>query len=298
MNKYQYELLAQIKRRFIETNGILPFQTAKIGENESARQFYLKHLDDNLVRPMDAQHTKEYSQGSGSELDDKMKALRSSSAMTFNILGNLHCHIKDPDDLFRSHSYSIQYEYQIPTLKSGLPANLDVLLSGESEDIVACEMKMLEWLTSKPAKLKEKYLDPDNYIHLDTAPVFTNVARILNTIEVLTHYDFAQMFKHTLALYNASRSRKLETHRLTLMNCVWEPPTDYEFTDGAAEWIAKSIASEHMEFHAFSEIMNPIYDLFANDRSMEFTIQYIPAANMIASLEYTKEENQKLKRYL
>lgn len=247
---------------------------------------------------MDAQHAAEYSQGSGSELDDKMKALRSSSAMTFNILGNSRCHIKRPDDLFLSDSYSIQYEYQLPTLKNGLPANLDALLIGESGDIVACEMKMLEWLTSKPAKLKEKYLDPCNYIHLDAASVFTNIAYKLNMSDVFTHYDFAQMFKHTLALYNASQSGKLKTNRLALVNCVWEPPTDYKLTDRAAEWIAESSASEHAEFQEFSEILKPICDLFADDLGIEFTIRYLPAAEMMDALEYSEEESRKLKRYL
>ena len=140
MDKRHYELLSCIKQRYLDANGHPAFQTEETGPSLSARQFYLRDLEDNLVRPMDEIHVGEYSRGSGSELDDKMKALRSSSAMTFNILGNLHCKIEDIDGAVAAGDYDIAYEHQIPTLKRGMPANLDALLEGGGEDgnVVAC----------------------------------------------------------------------------------------------------------------------------------------------------------------
>lgn len=297
MHKHQYELLSQIKQRYIDTNGARPFQIDGSGASVSARQFYLDTLEDNLVRPMAERHVAEYSRGSGNELEDKMKALRSSSAMTFNMLGNGSCFPIEPDDLFRSGEYDIEYEHQLPTLKRGLPANLDAFLTGNEGDAIACEMKMLEWLTSKPNSLKEKYLDVSSYRFEDAAPTFAKVARKLNVSDAFACYDFAQMFKHTLALYNAVRSGQLEPNGLTLVNCVWEPPSDYELPTATADWIRQSTEAEHAGFDAFKDSTQPIVSLFG-DLGIDFDICYAPATELIARMSYPADEIQLLRRYL
>lgn len=298
MDKRQYELLSCIKQRFLDTNGHHGFQVEKSGPTISARQFYLRDLENNLVRTMDEAHVIEYSRGSGSELDDKMKALRSSSAMTFNILGNLRCEIKNAKGAFASNDYGIAYEYQLPTLKRGMPANLDAMLSGEGDDFVACEMKMLEWLTGAPAKLKDKYLEPTNYVFEDSAPVFVDTAAILNASPAFPCYDFAQMFKHSLALYNATRSGKLPAKKLALLNCVWEPPEGYNLTAATAEWVAQQANQEHEGFHEFKRLMKPIEDLLAHELEADFRIEYLAASELIDKLIYPKEEVARLTRYL
>ncbi len=301
MDKRQYGLLNCIKQRYLDTNWLAAFQTEETGSNfsplQSPRQFYLRNLEDNLARPMNEVHINEYSRGSGSELDDKMKALRSSSAMTFNILGNLYCETKSIDDLFASRSYKIAYEHQLPTLKHGMPANLDAMLKGENGDVIACEMKMLEWLTSTPAKLKDKYFDSVNYIFEDSASVFIDVAEILNASPVFVCYDFAQMFKHSLALYNAVRNGKISAQRLTLLNCVWEPPESYNFTTETAEWIAQRTRAEHEGFQEFKRTMAPVESLFAHELGMNFTIRYLPTSKLIDRLLYPEEELARLMRY-
>lgn len=297
MDKRQYELLSCIKQRFLNVGGHHSFQVEEGGPALSARQFYLCDLKDNLVRPMDAVHVGEYSCGSGSELDDKMKALRSSSAMTFNILGNLQCKAKDTSDIFASRNYEIAYEYQIPTLKRGMPANLDAMLKGENGDIVACEMKMLEWLTSTPARLKDKYLNRANYVFEDSAPTFIDAAAILNASPAFACYDFAQMFKHALALYNATRSGMVATNKLVLLNCVWEPPESYDLSTEAAKWVAQQTRQEHAEFHEFKQIMQPIEALFAHELRAKFRIEYLPASELIDKLIYPEDERMRLMRY-
>lgn len=298
MDRCHYELISCIKQRFLDTNGYRYFQVEKSGPTISARQFYLRDLKDNLVRTMDEAHVIEYSRGSGSELDDKMKALRSSSAMTFNILGNLRCETRNAEGVFASNDYGIAYEYQLPTLKRGVPANLDAMLSGESGDFVACEMKMLEWLTSTPAKLKDKYLDGACYIFEDSAPTFVNAAAILNASPAFVCYDFAQMFKHTLALYNAARSGKLPAKKLVLLNCVWEPPEGYNLTTETAEWVAQQARHEHAGFREFKQIMKPIEDLFAHELETSFRVKYLTASEFIDELAYPREEHMRLMRYL
>lgn len=308
MDKHQFEILDQIKQRFLASCESADFQVSESGADRSARQFYLRDLDDNLVRPMHEKHIAEYSRGSGSELDGKMKALRSSSAMTFNILGNLQREVAKGfvhgsgdsplNDLFASDSYSIEYEYQLPTLKYGLPANLDALLIGDTGDVIACEMKMLEWLTSTPAKLKSKYLDVENCIHRDTASAFVEVASELNGSDSFSRYDFAQMFKHALALYNAARSEKLQANRIVLLNCVWEPPENYELSDDTNEWLTQCKLEEHAGFNEFKRAMASLESSFSSGTGLPFEIQYRPADKLISCLDYPLEERLLLARYL
>lgn len=297
MDKRRYELLSCIKRRFLDTNGSAAFQSQETGPSASARQFYLRDLDDNLVRPMASAHAAEYSRGSGNELDDKMRALRSSSAMTFNLLGNLRCEVERPCGTFASREYAIAYECQLPTLRRGMPANLDALLTGTDGDVIACEMKMLEWLTSAPAKLKGKYLDPKSYRFGDSAPLFADVASRLNESPAFACYDFAQMFKHALALYNAVRDGRLRTKTLTLLNCVWEPPEGYGLSAEAAEWVGRQALREHAGFQGFAQIMEPVEELFARELGVGFHIRYITAAELVDRLRRPRGEQERLMRY-
>lgn len=297
MDRRQYELLSCIKQCYLDTNGDSAFQIKETGASLSARQFYLCDLKDNLVRVMDEAHIDEYSRGSGNELEEKMKALRSSSAMTFNILGNLHCRVKDPHDLFASHEYRIAYEHQIPTLKYGMPANLDAFLKGEKGDVLACEMKMLEWLTSVPAKLKGKYLRQEYYVFEDSASIFIDAAVALNASPAFACYDFAQMFKHSLALYNSKRSGEITAKNLALLNCVWEPPKSYDLSPETATWIAEQTYQEHNGFREFKRLMRPIEKLFQDELETNFSIEYFPVSEIIGQLSYPKEELTRLMRY-
>lgn len=297
MDKRRYELLSCIKQRYADTNGSAAFQAAEAGPSASARQFYLRDLKDNLVRPMDERHVAEYSRGSGSELDGKMRALRSSSAMTFNLLGNQRCKVRRTDRAFASLDYAIAYEYQIPTLRRGLPANLDAVLKGGRGDVVACEMKMLEWLTSVPAKLKGRYLEPESYPFADSAPTFIEAAARLNASPAFACYDFAQMFKHALALHNAVRDGRLPAKGLVLLNCVWEPPESYGLTEETAGWVAQQARREHEGFQEFKQVMEPVERLFAHELGTSFSIEYLPASELIDRLRHPDGELARLMRY-
>lgn len=305
MDKKQYELLSQIRDRYVKSlDGAVPeFQVKESGPRFSARQFYLEDLNDNLVRPMSEQHIEEYSRGSGSELDDKMKALRSSSAMTFNIVGNKACRIDraPKGSSIQPGEYQIEYERQLPTLKSGLPANLDAFLASENGQAIACEMKMLEWITGSPTPIKEKYLDTNNYIYNDTAAAFSSIAAALNKLHEnqndFDNYDFSQMFKHSLALYNYCRASE-GIPSMTLVNCVWEPPQNYELSDDARNWINNSTQKEHAGFNRFLETMQPIVHLFEDELGIPFSIEYVPASGLIQNIAYPVEEKELLGRYL
>lgn len=303
MKQAHYELLLQLKQRYLESvEGLREpcFQIEDNGANLSARQFYLRRLDDNLVRPMAAEHVEEYGRGSGNELEDKMKALRSSSAMTFNLLGNGECSVAyaPANSTIAPGAYSIQYERQLPTLIFGFPANLDALLDNGKGSIIACEMKMLEWLTNEPAPLKKKYFDEGNYLFSDTAAHFVTAATKLNVSEGFSCYDRSQMFKHVLALYNACRTENLSATQLKLLNCVWEPPRDYQLSSETNQWIEAVRTEEHRGFREFCHIMEPIVNLFQSDLSIDFQIEYLTAEAFLHCVEHPSVEERLLKRYL
>ena len=114
---------------------------------------------------------------------------------------------------------------QLPTRANGLPANLDAMLVNK-EHVIACEMKMLEWLLGKPGVLKSAYRRQETYRDDRAANAFLNLADTLfdqNGLPLLARYDAAQMFKHAIALYNSCAEGRCPTQRrVDLVNVVHE----------------------------------------------------------------------------
>ena len=102
---FQTTLLEALKRRLLDIAGPLEFGN---GKSRTRQLYYLKRLDDNLVTPMPERVRAMYESGSGSELDWKMCSIRSSSAMTFNLLGNGPVRIAA---LFEARGVRLSVEY-------------------------------------------------------------------------------------------------------------------------------------------------------------------------------------------
>ncbi|MDO4552860.1 MAG: hypothetical protein Q4C22_04925, partial [Bacillota bacterium] len=111
MNEYTYELLSLLKNKFTQVVGVRSFQT-----DEGARAFYLRELEDNLREPMGEAALRAYGQGSGNEIaSGKMHALRSSSAMTYNLFGNRAarvCAAQSADSVIGGGVYAVEFEKQ------------------------------------------------------------------------------------------------------------------------------------------------------------------------------------------
>ena len=300
VDRFQYELLKSVKEKYERAGGHAEYECEQSGPDKSARQFYVRNLRDNFVRSMDSCHEEQYRRGSGRELDDKMRALRSSSAMTFNLIGNKYCVI-DENELGLPHGrYSVEYEHQVPTLKikGGAPANIDAWLESDRAGgvVIAFELKMMEWLTSSSSLLKDKYLDPANYSH-GVGDVFAGLAEKLK-LERFVRYDWAQMFKHTVALMNEMLDRccgeRIST--LVLLNVVWEPvrPTLHQ---AMTERYYEMLLQEHGEFARFKEIMEPAKALFMDLCGVDFSIEYRNAFEFAHMIQRDDAEWPKLERY-
>lgn len=301
MDAFAYRLLSHIKLVFEESCGVVLYERKSAEAAMSARQFYTRELADNLIRPMKEQHRNEFARGSGEELKDKMRALRSSSAMTFNVLGNETFTVRErhvsQEHAFLPGSYRVAYEYQLPTLRRGAPANLDALLT-DGNRAIACEMKFLEWIFGAPKPFRDAYLRREAYRHDEAARTFMPVAKQLEA-RGFVRYDYAQMFKHALAPYNACAEGGLpDVTMLTLLNVVWEPPQHSSvLTEDDLNWLAGASAQERREFEWFAEEMQPVGELFERT-GVGFSIAYIPVGCVIALGRYPIEEQGKLRRYI
>ena len=297
-----------MKSRYIETAGGHEFGGVN---SPSQAPYYLKRIEDNLVMPMDDKHVAEYGAGTGDELEGKMKSLRSSSAMTFNLLGNGPVRLNGANGL-PAETYTVEYEHQLPTIKGNQnPANLDVKLeSVGSETVVYCEMKLAEWVFHGASGLRSPYLDADNYLIPEPqAAAFIEIMESLCADEAgssdrikpkLGCYDAFQMMKHLLAIYSefhrkAAAKEKLP-ERAMLLNCVWEMAHPEKLGRYEAKYRGRE-AEEHAQYEQFAKAVAPVVKLFA-ELGCEFTVRYITFAEMRDALELRSEHRKALERYI
>lgn len=264
-------------------------------------------------------HFKEYRRGSGGELKDsttpaKMKSIRSSSAMTYNLLGNQQIDLINGRNYFSKGTYSVEYEKQLYTIKRNLqPANLDAFLYNEAkEEGIFCEMKMMEWIFNEPESLKEAYENPELYYANcvcgeKTVEAFRKAIYMLKGAMLVRagadhffRYDAWQMFKHTLGIYNmTSTITKDEMSRLcekskteikmlstckkiTLVNVVFEPGKEI-LSDNLQIAYEKVCKMEHEDFEIFRQIMigSGVVERFKADCGVDFDIRYMTAAEFM-----------------
>lgn len=229
-----------------------------------------------------------------------MRALHSSSAMTFNALGNETFTVRESharrNDALMPGRYRITYEFQLPTLRRGVPANFDARLESEHR-LIACEMKFLQWVSAYPKPLRDAYRHREMHRHAKAANVFIPVGLQLEK-HGFARYDYAQMFKHALALFNACAEEKLpDTSQLALLNVVWEPPRrSAVLTDDDLRSLEHASMQERQEFEWFAEDMQPVAELFER-LGVRFSLAYLPVADLIALGDYPPGEQRRLERY-
>ena len=306
MSNFEREILSLLKRKFGEVRRSNGESLASLFQK--SYEFYFHNPADNLYTPMTSETQKQYGNGSGSELVDKvypakMKALRSSSAMTYNLFRNDPVVLKGNDRIGRG-TYECTYEKQVPTLRGpGMPANFDAFLyCPDTGEAVVCEMKLAEWLLDKPATLSQAYTSHERYPSYEdkvAAEIFIILSRKLfvkNIIGSKNRYDVAQMFKHTLACYNVCQHLK-GIHKLTLVNCVWELPEHEVLSASARETYDRLLQEEHEQFDAFRKVMAPVHKLFQRI-GVSFEYQYYSVAQLVELMELPAEVRTYLGRYL
>lgn len=199
--------------------------------------YYFVDFQDNLLNKMSLEVCDAFARGSGNELQRKMAAVYSSSAMTFNIFGNSPVQVGENTCGWPVGKYTLQYERQLPVLKRGGKANLDVQLTNGKE-IIFFEMKMLEWLFYKPSSLARAYLhDEARYYNREMFFVAEILIKWLMNKDALnrsvysckySQFDAFQILKHIIGIYNGVVEQKeefSEVKKITLVVGYWTVPT-------------------------------------------------------------------------
>ncbi len=269
-------------------------------------EFYFQNLEDNLIEAMSEDTEKAYRSGDGNEMEEKMRALRSSSAMTYNLLGNGTIEVKEDSPFFVPGKYSISYEKQLPTIKRNpRKANLDAYLEGEKQ-LIFCEMKMTEWLFNRPGSLRESYKRKELYRYpeiFDAAMACQEEILLKEPSDHKTYYssleqyDGVQMFKHLLAVYNfAAEHHSSIPQSIRLVNCVWHLPASADIAEPARKEYQQREIKEHQEFQRFYASTKQMREAFAA-LGIDFDILLMTAEEFSDQFIRTAEQKKYLARY-
>jgi len=218
------------------------------------------------------------------ELKKDARAIYSSAAMIYNLLGN--------NVTINNKNYDVIYEEELDGITPGKGrhethrAHLDASLRNNNE-IIFLESKMTEWLGS-PKRLKEAYLNPDNYLPITKDSYF--FIDFFKTIidksnltkngykSIYKKYDAIQMTIHILGIYNFIKGKKNNNiTKISLINCIWgykeipqykieiEEATKFiEYANKKFIPLFKKIGIdfriEHYSFHELKELID-----FSND---------------------------------
>jgi hypothetical protein len=177
---------------------------------------YVVQLEDNLLPAITRGEIEEaFGAGAGQELEGKMRAPWSSSALAVNSFARWH---RDSSLLKLSalsgFTDTIAFEAKCPNGVSRIPPHLDVLLE-RGDEIVAVESKCTEYLAAKTAKVSAAYLALREQGDERARSRWFDALAKAPSFRLLDAY---QLVKHFLGLALTYGARPL-----TLVYLYWEP---------------------------------------------------------------------------
>jgi hypothetical protein len=179
-------------------------------------QGYVVELEDNLLPGIRrAAIADAFAAGAGHELDGKLRAPWSSSALAVNSFGRWQRDL----ELFSlggisGFDGSLAFEAKCPNGVSSVPPHLDVLLT-RGDDVVAVESKCTEYLARKTPQVSQAYLVLRRRFDERAASRWFGALTSVPEFELLDAY---QLVKHYLGLRLTYPGRPL-----TLVYLFWEP---------------------------------------------------------------------------
>jgi hypothetical protein len=176
---------------------------------------YVADFKDNLIPTVSASDFKDdLKNGSGKELENKFKALHSSSALCVNFFGLFKQNL-DKFSFFGESNFTFgQFEKKLNTGLGGTPPNLDFYLENDNY-IIGIESKFLEPLKLTQPKFSSSY--SDSFLSsIDSG--LTSIVNYYSTNNTKSHLDTAQLIKHSIGLLNNRRNKKAK-----LIYVYWRP---------------------------------------------------------------------------
>jgi hypothetical protein len=173
---------------------------------EFNKKGYVQTLQDNLYQPLKDDALDEFVRGRGSELEKKMLALHSSSALVVNFFH--YWRYFDISTLSEKMGLPTQYTqlqfektYPKPEGIPGIRPHIDIELSGESRP-VAIESKFTEPYSRSRTVLKKIYTENINiWGNLSNCKLLAN--QLVTGNIVFEYLDVPQLLKHILGLKTA-----------------------------------------------------------------------------------------------
>lgn len=217
---------------------------------------YTEKLEDNLLQ-LNENTREEFEKADGSELESKMSALRSSSALVVNVFD----YWRDKLPLLAkalgiaSDIEKFNFELMSPTGTGGKKANIDVVLETATE-IIGIESKFTEWFEKHENKLKDAYF-PKNRKSLWDEKGYSELHKL--AVEMIPqtlflYLDAAQLMKHILGLAN-HRDKEARGKTLKLIYLYYDCAEDKEVFETHKNEIATFIEKFKAEGVTF-EVMS------------------------------------------
>jgi hypothetical protein len=195
--------------------------------------------------------------GAGKELDWKMRAPHSSSALAVNVFHHWRAAPLSFSALGHSGFGEMAFEVPCPTGLKGTSPHLDVLCTGAGQ-VLAIESKCTEFLVPKPARFSEAYNSITD--RRCNSPWFRLISSLRAQPAQFRYLDVAQLIKHYLGL-----SHCYPNHTIKLLYLYWEPanPDIHEvFAQHRAELarfsqiVTDSTSNFNFEHLSYSELWN------------------------------------------
>lgn len=226
-------------------------ETAK-GKALCDQKGYTVSLADNLVDGVTLeQFQHDFEGGAGQELQTKMRAAHSSSALAVNCFGRW---APDPTSLHlggQSSFDTLQFEAKCPTGLTGrTPPHLDLVVRSPST-VIALESKCTEYLVKHRAKFATAYRDQITDARVETG-WFAEMELLRDQPQKYRFLDAAQLIKHYFGL-----ARTYSAKPITLLYLFWEPANAHDFPTFAEHRaeiseFTKAVAGSSVAFKAQS----------------------------------------------
>lgn len=194
---------------------------------------YFNSYEDNIYTPeMPLEHKLMFSGGSGQELENKAKAVHSSSMLAYNFFSWIN--INNPLVYDEITYDKVIFEKKLRTLSnSPSPANLDIcLISNDSKNILFIESKFTEHFANTAFKISNSYKDKTkNLAQINWSPLikeyFNKTGKYYEGIK--------QNICHLVALNNFASKLDNQKYTVKYINLIFDP-SDY-FTKENEQYI-------------------------------------------------------------
>ncbi len=184
---------------------------------------YVANLEDNLLPGVDPELIRtDFEKGNGNELNRKILAVHSSSALAANTFGFWKT---DPAKLMILNRIGFgppDLEWKPETWFNSSPPNLDVLLES-TENVIGIESKFTEPLCKTLPEIQQSYIRK-SFINCDDA--WWNLLEAARTWK-RSYFDVAQVIKHALSLFNTFR----DSRHVHLVYLYWAPLNAVDFSE-------------------------------------------------------------------